>query len=538
MDAIAFLLAAAAAGLGLAQWLRVPALPLLLLAGAAADVLFEVPESIITDAVVLGVTFLVFVAGVELSPVRVGAQRAAAIRVGVIQFAGLGVAGLLVALPLGFDTTESLYLALALAASSTFVIVRLLQQRQQMFEPFARLVLGVLLLQDLLVILLIPVVTRLPAGPSATFIGIVNALALTGLALLCYRYVTRRLVAAFEHDHEKLLLVVLAVLFGFISFSTALGLPMVAGAFLAGIALSPFPVNGIVRAELASIASFFLAVLFTALGALLVLPSPGELLAALALAATVVLVTPPLVAFLAERTGLSARASIEGGLLLAQASEFSLVVGLQGMAEGQIGQEIFTVIALVVVLTMILTPFLGTDAVTWKLMRLHPLRRRPMPEPAPTQHVLLLGCGQSGMPLLETIVGAGRPVFVVDDDAAIVQGLREGDIACLRGDGSDPEVLHRAGAERARLIISTIRRASDNEAVLRAAPGVPTLVRVFDESAAARIRELGGTPVISAEAAADEFLEWYEQMYGRPGEQERRHRPRKDPERVAPGSGC
>ncbi|MGH7482386.1 MAG: cation:proton antiporter, partial [Longimicrobiales bacterium] len=478
MGAIAVLLAAAAVGFGLARWWRVPALPILLLAGAATDAFIELPEAVVTDAVVLGVTFLVFVAGVELNPARVGQQRAAATRVGIVQFVGLGGAGLLVSLALGFGRTESLYLALALTASSTLVIVRILQQRQQMFEPFGRLVLGVLLLQDLLVILLIPIVTRLPRGPFETAVGIVAALGLTGLALLCYRYATRRVVSAFVADQETLLLVVLAVLFGFIGLSAVVGLPMVAGAFLAGLALSPFPVNGIVRAELASIADFFLAILFTALGALLVIPSGGALTASLALAATVLLVTPPLVALLAERAGLSARAGIESGLLLAQASEFSLVVGLHGMVEGQISQETFTIIALVVVLTMILTPLLGTDTVTWRLMRLHPLRHRAMPETPPRDHVLLLGCGESGMPLLETIAGSGMPVLVVDDDAAIVERLREGDVACLRGDGSDMHVLERAGAKRARLIISTIRRAADNEAILRYAPGVPTLVRV------------------------------------------------------------
>lgn len=526
MAAIAILLAAAAVGFGLARALRLPSLPLLLLAGTLTDVFVELPVELLSDTVVLGTAFLVFVAGVELNPGRVGGQRRAALRVGIVQFAGLGAVGLTLALALGFDVTAAFYIALALTASSTLVVVRLLQQRGQMFEPFGRLVLGVLLLQDLFVILLTPVVTRLTGDITTMFVGIGAAIGLTALAFVCYRYLTRPALKRLEDDPETLLLVVLGTLFIFVGLAALFDLPVLAGAFLAGFALSPFPVNGIVRAEFGPISDFFLAVLFTALGALLTRPSGDALLAAFVLAAAVIFVTPPLVAFLAERAGLSARAGIESGLLLAQTSEFSLVIGLLGMVEGHIGQDVFTVIALVTVFTMILTPFLGTDRMTWWLMRLHPMRARRAPEEPPRDHILLLGCGEAGWPLLETLMASGHDVLVIDDDAAIISRLRDGEIPALRGDGSDYDVLHKAGAARARLIISTIRRAADNEAVLRCAPNVPALVRVFDEPAAERIRSLGGTPILSAEAAAEDFVRWYEQASEVGIENERRKRPR------------
>lgn len=509
MIGVTILLAGAAVALGVARWTRLPAVPFLMLAGVALEFGGLLPEALLQDAVLLGLTFLVFVAGIELDPRRVGAQRAAALRVAMVQFVVLGAGGAAAALQLGFDATTSLYLALALAASSTLVVVRLLQTRQQLFEPFGRLVIGVLLLQDLFVILLIPVLTRTPLGMRAVAAGLLGALVLAALGYAALRWLMPHLVLRLELDEEGLLLAVLASLFLFLGVADGLDLPFVAGAFLAGVSLSSFPVGGLVRAQLASLADFFVAIFFTALGGFLVLPTAAELGRGLILALLVVVITPPLVTVVAERAGLSARSAIESGLLLAQTSEFSLVVGLQGLVLAQVAPGVFTIIALVTVVTMILTPFLATDEVARRLMRFHPSRRRLAAQPRPQGHILLLGCGENGMVLLEALIVFGHRVMVVDDDPGVIEQVREAGVPALRGDASDPAVLDAAGARRAKMILSTMRRPGDHLAVLRHAPGVPLLARVFDPATAERIRALGGTAVVVAEAAAEDFMEWF-----------------------------
>jgi Kef-type K+ transport system membrane component KefB len=529
MMGIALLIGAAAIGFGLSQWLRVPAIPLLLLGGVGLSFTGLLPPpQLLEYLLVLGLSVLVFIGGTELNPRRVRAQQRAALGVGAVQFLCIGGAGFGLALLLGYAVQVALYIALALSASSTLVVVRLLQNRKQLFEPFGRLVLGVLLLQDLAIILLIPVIGRLEDGLAAMLAGVLAALALVLLSWVLLRWVTPVLLGRFHLDDETLLLAILSLLFIFIGIADVFGLPIIAGAFLAGVSLSAFPAGGLVRGQLTTMSDFFTAIFFTALGAILTLPTLLELSHALLFGLVVVVVTPPLVTAIAERYGLSARSALESGLLLAQCSEFSLVVALQGLVAGHIGPGVFTVIALVTGVTMVLTPFYATDGVTWSLLRFHPVRRAATRSPtAPEGHVLLLGCGENGMPLLETLHSAGVHVVVVDDDPAVIAQLREADIHAVRGDGSDWSVLHSAGAQRARLIVSTIRRPLDNEAVLRYARGVPTLVRVFEDIEAARIEELGGQAIIYSEAAADDFLRWYEQaMAGGGIEQERRTRPR------------
>jgi Kef-type K+ transport system membrane component KefB len=512
MFGLAMLLGGATVGLGIARWLRLPVIPLLLLSGLLLAVAGLLPEpALLQDALVLGLTVLVFVAGVELNPQRVGAQRRAALRVGVAQFSVLLLLGVGAALALGFAIAESLYLGLALTASSTLIVVRILQRRQQLFEPFGRLVIGVLLLQDLLVILLIPVITRAHEGAVAALQGLLAALVLVGLAWVFLRWITPVLITRLDLDNEMLLLTTLALLFVFLGLADLLGLPLVAGAFLAGVALSPFPVSGMLRGQLTSLSDFFLALFFTALGGLLVIPSAVALLQSLALALLVIVATPPLVTVVAERAGLSARPAIESGLLLAQTSEFSLVVALQALALGHVSQELFTIVALVTVTTMILTPILATDRMTWRLMAFHPLRQRTRMQAPMEDHIVLLGCGDNGWPLLETLLGSGHDVLVVDDDPAVIERLHEGDIPCIRGDGSDREVIRSANALRAKVIISTMRRVADNEGLLEFVRGVPTMIRVFEPADAERIRALGGLPIVYSRAAAEDFLQWLDE---------------------------
>jgi len=512
MTGIAVLLLAAAGGYAASRASKLPAIPFLIVGGFAASWIVPLDDVFLQNALVVGIVFLVFVAGIELNPERVRSFKGAALVVGVVQFVVLGAFGYGVARLLGFPVEVSGYLALALTASSTLVAVRVLQQRRQMFESFGRLVMGVLLFQDLAVILLIPVLTYLPDGPGAVLTGLGSTLVLVIPAYVALRWILPGLLKRMSMDEELLLLSVLGLLFVFLGAASMLGVPLVTGSFLAGVALSSFPVSGVVRGQLNSVGDFFTAVFFTALGANLGIPTAAEMGQALVLCAVVWVLTTPVVAIIAERSGFSARPAIFSGLLLSQTSEFSLVVGLQGVALGRIDESVFTVITLVTLVTMTATPLLADDRLSLWLMRFHPARGRdPDPPPPPEGHILLLGCGASGMPLLETLVIGPYPVLAIDDDPQIVARVREAGLEVLRGDAADRTLLRRAGADRARVVVSTVRRVEDNGAVLDMASGrAPVLVRVFDERDAAWVEAHGGTAVRYADAAAEAFLDWFD----------------------------
>lgn len=528
MNLFAILLLTAACAYGLARALKLPTLPLLIASGMALNLFGVIPADLglgglgqseqqdgnsharaAVRILEFGLVFLVFASGIELTPRRFASHGKTVAWVGATQFivfAGIGIAtSRWIA---GFEWLEALYIGFGLAASSTIVVLRQLRVRQAMFEPFGRVLTGVLLVQDVAMVLVIVVLARVTNGFGSVAIGLGEAVFLGAVAWSAQRYFIPALLKRTKPDEESLLLWLVAVLFVFIGIAFTLGLPPIVGAFAGGFAFSAFPLNGLVRGQLSSVSDFFHALFFVALGALVGIPPAAQWFGAVQFSLIVLLFTPPLVTFVGEWRGMHTRSSIETGLLLAQSSEFSLLLGLSGLALGHVSSGGFEVLALTTIITMTITPFLGQESVARWLLPFHPFRRRVKEPQTPHGHVVVLGFGRAGMWTVKPLLKAGEHVLVVDDDAAVCSELEARGIEVLRGDGSDEHMLERAGAAKAKLVICSMRRTSDAIKVLQSLKGVPVLVRVFEKFEAEAVERAGGIPVNNAEAAADTFMAW------------------------------
>jgi len=521
MTELALLLLVAAIGYGISRWSGIPVIPLLLglgmvlsFSGVVKNPGMTIGAGIQDDPLFfmleLGLTVLVFASGVELNPQRFRRQRRAVLWVGLLQFVVMGLSGYLGARLLGFAELHAVYLGFAVSASSTIVVLRQLQVSQQSFEPHGRMVIGVLLLQDGLTIAVLVALSHSGGGFGWLVSGYAWTLLMAVVAWFMQWRGARWLIERCGGDEESMLLTVLTFLFLFLGAAELAGLPVVIGAFLAGYAFSSFPVSGLVGSLLQSLTDFFRAIFFVALGALVTLPNLGSIGSAITLAFLVILITPPLVAAVAEWMGFTSRPAIESGLILAQTSEYSMILGLIGMRLGHLTGETFAVIVLMAVATMTCTPLLARDTTARWLMRWHPLgrRRRNLPRSECQNHVLILGFGASGMYVLKPLLAAGAHVLVVDEDPAVIIEMDRLGVPVLRGDGADEITLDRAGARSARLIIASMRRVSDAKKVLAYAPGRPVLVRVFEDQDADLIARHGGIPVSNAAAAEEAFMQW------------------------------
>lgn len=517
---LALILTLAAAAYGFSRLASLPVIPILMLMGILLSVVnsntgFEMNRDMLTQIVELGLAFLLFSAGIELNPRRFKHQTRAVVWVSVIQFTLAGAVGFGVARALGYDAVTGLYIGFAVSASSTLVVVRQLKTNQQMFEPFGRLVTGVLLLQDLAMIAVAVVLVAVPGGLPEIGLGLGGLTLIILAAGACHQWLIPWLITRIHADDEVLLLTALAVLFGFIGFAAILDVPLVAGAFLAGFALSAFPVNGLIRGLLGSLSDFFQAIFFVALGAIIIIPAPAILIHAVVLAVLVLVITPPIVAAVAEWQGASSRSGIESGLLLAQTSEFALVLALAGVSSGQLSLEVFSMIALVTVVTMTWTPFVATDKVAWKLLHFHPERRRKKPTAEMRDHVVMLGFGSNGMWAAKPILDSNVPLLVVDDDPIVIEELVRKKIPCLRGDASDPRALEQANVKRAKAVITAIPRPADVIKILKHVEGTLVFARTFEKRDAERIRRAGGVPILTSDAAKDNLLAWLEKFGGK-----------------------
>ena len=515
MNAFAILLITAAVAYGLARYFKLPSVPVLIGSGMALSLAGLVPEEVslgggegAMDILELGLVFLVFASGVELNPGRFKKFTKAVVWVSGAQFAIAMVAGFLCARWMGLDALEAIYMGGGLAASSTLVVLRHLQNRKAMFEPYGRVVTGVLLFQDVALVLLIVLLSRVDGGGWNVGKGLFEAIVMGGVAWIAQRFIIPKLVFRFKPDEENLLLWLVAVLLSFVGVASWLELPLISGAFAGGFVFSAFPLNGLVRGQLSSLIDFFHAMFFVALGALLGVPGLDLWVQAALYSSVVVVVTPPLVALLAEWRGLNARAGIEAGLLLAQTSEYSILLGLSGFLLGHVSADTFSILALTTVMTMVLTPALGREVVATFLLPYHPFRRHEKAKDSSKGHVLILGFGSAGMWTVKPLVEQGESVLVVDDDAAVCRALEKKKIPYLRGDGAEEDMLEKAGARDAKLVIASMRRVGDALTVLKYVKGVPVVARVFEEEDREKVEAAGGIAVMNSDAAADTFMAW------------------------------
>jgi CPA2 family monovalent cation:H+ antiporter-2 len=506
---------AAALACAAARFTRLPLVPLYLLAGwliALSGV--EAPADFASEALQLGVAVLVFLAGAELNPQRLGGDRRLAALLTLWPLILTGAASFLWLQATGVATVPSIYLACALAGSSTIVAVRQLRHLRQTREPFGRLVTAVQLLQDFLLVGLLVLLSAWPGGWLPSLLALAKSGVLLAAAFGLQLKVIPWLLTKARPGEETLLMIMLAMLFAFGGAARLLELPLVVGAFLAGFAISRFPTNGLLRVQLAGLGDFFFAIFFITLGYVAGLPHPGQLLTALGLAAIVVILRPLVVTLLARASDMSARPALETGLLLGQASEIGLVIGLLGLGAGHLQLADFSLLALVAAFTMMLTPLVATDGMTSWLLHHLPRRRPPAPGSL-RRHVLMLGYGAAGRWILKGLQEHDLSVFVIDDDPAVIAHLESNNIPCLRADGSDPYTLAAVGADRARVVLCSMRRTADAAKVLRELRGqVPVVARVFEKAEADTIRRLGGIPVLNSEAAAARFLEWLQTSGG------------------------
>lgn len=516
MTGFSLMLLAAALAFGLSRLLRISPIPLLMLAGAGLNWALQtlqqdIPVDLVTEMIEIGLAVLVFTAGIDLSPHRLKGRAKPVLLVGLVQFFALGIAGVSTAVLLGYDLLTALYLGCALSASSTLVVVRHLQQRRQMFEPYGRLVLGVLLLQDAFIILLMVALRNSPLGAIESVLGVLKAISLGVLAIGAHRWLVPWIVRHVRLDEEELMLGALAMLFAFSGMASLLGLPFLVGAFLAGFALSAFPMNGLVRGMLGSLSGFFLALFFISIGMILTLPDWTLIQHSLILIFVLVVVTFILVTFVTEMAGYSTRAAIESGILLSQTSEFSLLLAVMGMSTGQITPELFSLIAIITVTTMTLTPFVSNDKVAWALMAWHPRYRRGETDCETLRgHAVLLGYGRAGPSTVAAFKDQQIPVVVIDDDAGVIRQLIANGIHCIQGDGSNPKTLARANAREARVVLCSLRRTNDVEGALiylkDAAPDV--MVRTYEPWESEMVHNAGGIPIQTNSAATETLLDW------------------------------
>lgn len=414
------------------------------------------------------------------------------------------------ALLLGVSAPSALTIAIALAMSSTAVVLRIIQDRRQLSQPDGRLSFAILIFQDMasvVALLMLPPLARWNGRahfseasaaigtslPQSQHFLLSGVLAVSSIAfiILAGRYILPKLLfeAARQKSSESMTVVSIAAALGAAGLTQMVGLSPALGAFLGGFLLSSTPFRHQLAGQVATIRDLFSAVFFTAIGMSLGLDIVFTSLPVVIIGALLLLVVKAIMIGLScWLAGNSGNLSIKVGLMLAQAGEFSIVVlSAAALVTGD-GPALVDSKTMGIVISMIVLTLIATPAVINGAMALD-ARLKPIPAPpwgpqsrraegaaqagaAATgepslrrRTVIVAGFGLVGRVVADNLTMNGAQVTIVEMNPATVKTQTRLGRNIVFGDVSDPEVLESAGVHEADALILTI---PDEERVLRA----------------------------------------------------------------------
>ncbi|MFW5933323.1 MAG: cation:proton antiporter [Actinomycetota bacterium] len=460
----------------------------------------------------IGISLLLFVVGLKLDPRLVRTLGPVVLAAGTIQVAVTAALAYAIAVGFGLEPISGLYLAAGMAFSSTVVVIKLLTDRGTSEQLPGRIAIGILIVQDIIVVALMVVLASLDPDSGVSLVRQSALVMLRGVALLAgvgllARYVLPVAVHLVARRGELLVLASVTWAVGLAALAHLFGFSAEVGAFIAGVALASSDYRDAISGRLATLRDFLLVFFFIDLGTQLRFEGLDDLGVIAALSAFVLLGKPLLIAVIATLLGFHRRVAIESSLTLAQISEFSLILASLGVTLGHIDGRAVGIVAAVALVTITASTFLSghSDALNPLLSRpLEPLQReqlrRELEERSTIEPtVIVLGLGRLGRQVVVELTSRGERVLGIDFDPQRIQHS-DLDVPVAFGDLEDPELPTQLPLSSARWVVSTARDPEADRTLVTALRR-----RGFRGGIAVAIEHLDQRPPIEA-AGADLVL--------------------------------
>ena len=467
----------------------------------------------------IGVVLLLFTLGMEFSLgdlKRMGkiGPLGGSIQILAMALLGFGVSRVL----FNWTIPDAVFFGFLIALSSTAIVLKILVERGETNTPHGRIMIAILLIQDLAVL---PLMVVLPAlgEPTANLIyilGITLAKALIFLAAMTI--IGFWIIPVFlghvagARSRELFLITILAICLGAAFATSYFGVSAAFGAFAAGMLVSRSHFAHQAVADIIPLRNIFAALFFVSLGMLV---NPSFIVdnwSMVMLVALIIIASKFIVCSLIPRIfGFSLKTTLFVGAGLIQVGEFSFVIGQAGLETGVISASFHSLVLSSAFITILFTPIalkLAEISYGWlsTSRRLAHLTRLGSDEPLIdvkkrfSGHVIICGFGRSGSNLGNVLKGYNIPYIVVDLNPHIIREVRAQNVTCIYGDAGSTQILSMAYIEKARVLALT---CPDPMAQITAAsyarqvnPDIDIIARSPEGPAAERLRRLGVSEII------------------------------------------
>ena len=524
LPTMAIALAVALIGGMLARRLRLPVVLGYILSGMAIGPYgFRLVPDVgqVNTLATIGVVLLMFTLGIEFSLRTLRQTGRVAVLGGIIQIVATTGLGVLVGHLLGWSLLEALLFGFFIAMSSTIITLKTLMDRGELGTPHGRVMVGILLVQDLSVV---PVMTVLPSlGETGTALlvavglAVLKAVGFLAAILVLGFWVLPRLMkrVAGVRSRELFLLMVVCICLGAAFGAYEVGLSIALGAFLAGLLVSESEYGHQALAEIRPLRDVFAILFFVSLGMLaspaFIADNPREVVAVVA-----AIVVGKFVIMFAIPWAFrySAKTCLFVGSGLFQIGEFSFVMAALALQLGIIPNDLYSLTVAAAVITMLLTPFSMSLAslVYHRAIQLKGVSKLFAARldhgslgegKGLSRHVVICGYGRTAANLGHVLDRRKFSYVVIDIDPRAIDAAHERGIPCIYGDASNPEILARVGVDRAKVMVVTFPDPTAAKLAVANArnmnPKLDVVARVHRDEDSEALRRLGVAEVVRPE---------------------------------------
>ncbi len=520
LDLLVVLVTAIVGGM-LARWLRLPIILGYLVGGIVIGPygFGLVHDTDTIDSLArIGVVLLLFTIGLEFSLREIMRVGRVAIVGGIAQILLTAAAGYGLGMLVGLSRVGAVFFGFIIALSSTMVVLKILMERGELDTTHGRIMLGILLVQDLSVVPIIIVMSAIggEAGElwvslglavlkAVLFIGVMMVLGVWGMPWFLRK-------VAGQRSRELFLLTVIVVCLAAAFGMDYFGLSAAFGAFVAGLLISQ---SGFARQAFADIMPFrdtFAALFFVSLGMLANLQFIGSNLSTVAIVVVIIIAAKFIICALITRLfGFSHKTILTVGTGLIQIGEFSFILAMMGVESGILSERLYSLTVAAAIITILLTPFaltLNSYIYRWLSQSrwfAEQLAGRFDPDWEAhsgelSRHAVICGYGAIGSRVAAILEMQKFSYLVIELDPKVISGLRARGVPCIYGDASNPEILAHAFLDKARVLICTIPDYAAVELTARNAlafnPRLDIIARIYRDSDAELLKGIGVTELV------------------------------------------
>lgn len=441
----------------------------------------------------LGVVLFLFIIGLEMQPSRLWRMRNQIFGLGLVQVVVCAVLLACIGMATGYPVAGSIVAGAGFVLTSTAIVMQMLEERGEITSDGGQRIVAILLLEDLMIVPLLALVAFLaPIAPGAAVQGGVNwagvgigAGAIVGL-VLAGRYLLNPLfrLLANARAREVMTAAALLVVLGAAYVMELGGLSMAMGAFIAGVLLSESSFRHQLEVDVEPFRGVLLGLFFLAVGMSLDLAVVGKSWRLILFFVSAYMLVKALVIYAVARLFRSQhREALGRAVFMAQGGEFAFVLYAAAAGAGIINAEESAQLTAIIILSMALTP------VAVALFNLLQRNAQPSAEgyeqPADLKGVaLVIGFGRVGQIASQFLFARGYDISIIDNDVEMIDAAREYGFNVYYGDGTRLDILHAAGAGRARVVLVCVDKASEGTRITHLLKAefaeVPVLARASD----------------------------------------------------------